>query len=177
MKRQLQTAAFVLLVSIQYCVAQSGDLPHIALLYHRDSDVRIRTIRTLAASNNRELIDDLIRAHSIENYAPVHNVYEEVLSSLTGRADIQGKGAWKAWLGNEAAARRLNINYLPIDPNSLAPEQSERILPFAARLGLEHFEKMASILTAEVYDRQKCHETLRYMVANDNCYQVQKFLI
>jgi len=156
--------------------SQSAELPPVALLYHRDSSVRIETIKKLAASGNRELVDDLIRAHSIENYTPVHNVYGNVLNSLSGRTDIHGKSAWKTWLVSEVSAGRLNIDYLPIDPNALDREQRDQVLPFATRLGPEHFEEMASALTAEVYDREKCDEALRYMVANDNAYEVQKFL-
>jgi len=145
----------------------------IALLYHSEPDVRIETITKLAASNDSGLIDDLIRAQSVENYTPVHNEYGQVLRSLTGKRDVRGKGAWKAWLVGEAKAGRLKIEYLPIHPD---PNNQSKILPFALK-GPGSFNQMAAILTAKVYDRRKCYDALRYMVFDDNLSEVQKFLV
>ncbi|MCK4827804.1 hypothetical protein KA005_69390, partial [bacterium] len=149
------------------------DLSDIALLYHSEPDVRIETIKKLAASKDSELIDDLIRAHGMENYTPVHNVYGQVLRSLTGNRNVRGKGAWKAWLANEAKAGRLKIEYLPIRPD---PSYETKIIAFALK-GPGSFNEMAAILTAKIYDRRKCHDALRYMVFNDHLPEVQKFLI
>ena len=144
----------------------------IALLYHKDPDVRIKAVKTIAASNNSAIIDDLIRAGSVENYTPVHNEYGRVLQSLTGKRNIRGKGAWKAWLDSEAEAGRLKIDYLPIEP---ATDFRSEILAFAL-VGPAEFNEMATALTAAAYDHKKCHEALRYMVFNDHLPRVQKFL-
>jgi len=149
------------------------NLSDIALLYHSNPDVRIKTIKKLAASNDIELIDDLIRAGSVENYTPVHNEYGRVLQSLTRNRNVRGKGVWKAWLAGEAKAGRLKIEYLPIYPD---PNNQSKILSFALK-GPDDFDEMATALTAEIYDRRKCHDALRYMVFNDNLSEVQKFLI
>ena len=144
----------------------------IALLYHSEPDVRIKTIKMLAASNDSGLIDDLIRAGSVENYTPVHNVYGQVLRSLTGKRDVRGKGVWKAWLANEVKAGRLKIEYLPIRPD---PGYETKIITFALKVP-DDFDEMATALIAEIYDRRKCLDALRYMVFNDNLPDVQKFL-
>jgi beta-lactamase regulating signal transducer with metallopeptidase domain len=144
----------------------------IALLYHSNPDIRIKTIKMLASSNDSGLIDDLIRAHSVENYTPVHNEYGRVLQSLTGNRNVRGKSAWKAWLAGEVEAGRLKIDYLPIKP---AADVRSEILSFAL-VGPDGFNEMAAALTAAAYDRQKCHDALRYMVFNDRLAQVQKFL-
>jgi len=144
----------------------------IALLYHKDPDVRTNAIKRIAASNNSEIIDDLIRAHSVENYTPVHNEYGRALQSLTGNKSVRGKSAWKAWLDSEVQAGRLKIEYLPISP---APDSQSEILAFAL-VGPDDFNEMAAALTAAAYDRQKCHDALRYMVFNDHLARVQQFL-
>ncbi|MBN2314524.1 MAG: right-handed parallel beta-helix repeat-containing protein, partial [Sedimentisphaerales bacterium] len=144
----------------------------IALLYHKDSDVRIKAIQTLAASNNPGIIDDLIRAHSVENYTPVHNAYGRALESLTGYRNIRGNGAWKAWLAGEAQAGRLKIEYLPVEP---AADVQSDMIPFAL-VGEDSFNEMSAALTAETYNRQQCYDALRYMVFNDHLPQVQTFL-
>ena len=149
------------------------DLSDIVLLYHSEPEVRIQTIKTLAASNDSELIDDLIRAHSVEYYTPVHNVYGQVLRSLTGNRNVRGKGAWKAWLAGEVKAGRLKIEYLPIRPD---PNHQSKIASFALKRPAD-FDEMATALTAEIYDRRKCHDALRYMVFNDHLPDVQKFLV
>ena len=98
------------------------------LLYHGDADVRIRTIETLAATRDLSLIDDLIRANAVEYYTPVHNAYYRALRDMTGQRATRGPGAWKAWLAQEAAAGRLKIDYLPLQPDVLrrmiAPKSS-----------------------------------------------------
>jgi beta-lactamase regulating signal transducer with metallopeptidase domain len=144
----------------------------IALLYHSDRDIRIETVRKLAENSDSGLIDDLIRAHSVENYTPVHNEYDRVLHSLTGNRNVRGKGAWKAWLDSEVKAGRLKIDYVPIEP---AAGVRIEILSYALT-GPNDFDEMAAALTAAAYDRQKCHDALRYMVFNDHLAQVQKFL-
>ena len=152
--------------------AASIDPSDIALLYYSEPDVRIETIKKLAASNDSGLIDDLIRAHSVENYTPVHNEYGRVLRSLTRNRNVRGKGAWKSWLANEVKVGRLKNEYLPINPDS---NHQSKILSFALK-GPDDFDEMATALTAEIYDRQKCHDALRYMVFNDHLPEVQKFL-
>ncbi len=144
----------------------------IALLYHRDRDVRILAVQTLGASNNPEIIDDLIRAHSVEDYTPVHNAYGRVLQSLTGYRHIRGKGAWKAWLAREVRAGRLKIEYLPVEP---ADGVQSEMIPFVL-IGQDGFDEMSAALTAATYDRQRCYDALRYMVFNDHLPQVKTFL-
>jgi beta-lactamase regulating signal transducer with metallopeptidase domain len=144
----------------------------IALLYHSDRDIRIETVRKFAENSDSGLIDDLIRAHSVENYTPVHNEYDRVLHSLTGNRNVRGKGAWKAWLDSEVKAGWLKIDYVPIEP---AAGVRNEILPFVLA-GPNGFDEMAADLTAAAYDRQKCHDALRYMVFNDHLAQVQGFL-
>jgi len=144
----------------------------IALLYHSESNVRIETIKKLAASNDSGLIDDLIRAHSVEYYTPVHNIYGQELITLTGQKNVRGKGAWKAWLANEVKAGRLKIEYSPIRPN---PGYETKIIAFALK-GPDDFNEMAATLKATTYNRLKCQNALRYMVFNDYLPDVQKFL-
>jgi len=175
MQKQVLIAMFSIAILVQVRPVESEDLPPIALLYHNDPDVRIQTIRRLAESKNPELIDDLIRGYSVEVFTPVNYVYDEELGLMTGQKNIRGRGAWKAWLAAEASAGRLKIDYLPIDINSLELKQHGQIQSFATRLGWEHFKEMAVVLT-ETYDRHKCEDALRYMVANDNCLEVQEFL-
>lgn len=147
-------------------------LSNIALLYHREPDVRIKALKTLAASENPQIIHDLIRAHSVEIYTPVHNEYDRVLQSLTGNRNIRGKSAWKAWLASEVEAGRLRIEYLPIKP---ASDVQSEILAFAL-MGPDDFDEMAAALTAATYDRQKCQDAIRYMVFNDHLARVREFL-
>jgi beta-lactamase regulating signal transducer with metallopeptidase domain/protocatechuate 3,4-dioxygenase beta subunit len=157
---------------IQNDKAVPVDLSDIALLYHREPDVRIKALKTLTASNNPEIIDDLIRAHSVEIYTPVHNEYDRLLQSLTGNRNVRGKGVWKAWLASEVEAGRLKIEYLPVEPD--ANVRSE-ILSIAL-MGPGDFDEMATALTAATYDGRKCQDAIRYMVFNDNLVQVQEFL-
>lgn len=153
-----------------------ADLPSVLLLYHRDPELRRQTVQALSRQGGPELIDDLIRAHSVENYTPVHNAYGDGLRSLTGQRNRRGKGQWKAWLAEEVKAGRLQIDYLPLDLNSVDADQRTEILPFATRLGPEHFDEMLSILRSQARDRRKLHLALRYMVANDQRKEVQAFL-
>ena len=149
------------------------DISDIALLYHREPDVRIKALKTLATGNNPGIIDDLIRAHSVEIYTPVHNEYDRVLQSLTGNRNIRGKSAWKAWLASEVEAGRLKIEYLPVEP---AANVRSEISAFAL-MSLDDFDEMATALTAATYEQQKCQDAIRYMVFNDNLAQVQEFLV
>ena len=160
----------------QTSVQQKAALAKIALLYHVNPDVRKKAIITIAEMGDQSLIDDLIRAHSVEAYTPVHNVYGSVLPTLTGARKIAQKGSWKAWLAGEAKAGRLKIDYIPVDVNSLDPAEQTQIQSFAARLGPEHFEEMTEILTTRPADRRKFYEAMRYIVANDNSSKVQQFL-
>jgi hypothetical protein len=153
-----------------------ADLPSVMLLYHRDAELRIQTVQTLSAHGGAEIVDDLIRAHSVENYTPVHNAYGSALSTLTGQRSQRDKGQWKAWLADEVKAGRLQIDYLPLDLDSVGADQRAEILPFATRLEPELFKEMVSILQSQARDRRKLHLALRHMVANDHRKQVQDFL-
>lgn len=160
----------------QTSVQQKAALAKIALLYHVNPDVRKKAIITIAEMGDPNLIDDLIRAHSVEAYNPVHSVYGSVLPPLTGVRKIAQKGTWKAWLAGEAKAGRLKIDYIPVDVNYLDPAEQTQIQSFATRLGPEHFDEMAEILTTRPHDRRKFYEAMRYIVANDNSSKVQQFL-
>jgi hypothetical protein len=147
---------------------------YVRLLYDMNSEVRQRAVLAIAEMKDLNLVDDLIRAYSVENYTPVNNVYEQVLSSLTGAQSMRRKGSWKAWLAAEAKAGHLKIDYIPI----LAGDQNkqQQIQSFAMRLGAEHFKEMAAVLTGDQNDRDKFSDALRFMVANDNLDEVQQFL-
>ena len=149
--------------------------PPVALLYHEDAQVRIEAVYMLAMTGDRSLVDDLVRAKSVEFYTPVHNAYRKGLRSMTGgRTPPEGIN-WKAWLAGEVEAGNLKIDYLPIDLDVLDPEDRKKIQPFATRLGPEHFEEMAAgLVPAE--GAEVNYESLRYMVANDHLPQVQEFL-
>jgi C-terminal processing protease CtpA/Prc len=147
----------------------------VALLYHSDPTVRIAAIKSLAASADPALIDDLIRAHSVEYYTPVQNVYGREMPVMTGARRISGKGNWKAWLAAEAKAGRLKIDYIPIDVNSLDSKDQRQIQPFARRLGPENFAQMARTITTGKGDSRRISEAMRYMVANDNMSEVKAF--
>ncbi len=150
--------------------------PPIALLYHTDPDVRTGTLQALAATRDLGLIDDLIRAHAVEYYTPVHNAYFNALQAMTGQRAVRGPEAWKAWLNREAAAGRLTIDYLPLELDALPPDQRAKIQPLAAHLGPEHFNRMVRDLTTKGQDLPTRSAALRYMVANDHRDDVQKFL-
>jgi carboxyl-terminal processing protease len=150
--------------------------PAIVLLYHNDPAIRISTIEALAATGDFGLIDDLIRAEAVEDYTPVHNVYNRVLQEMTGQRTIHDRGAWKAWLSQAASAGRLKIDYLPLRLDALSPGDRAAVQPLATRLGAEHFDRMVRDLTAKGRDADARSEALRYMVANDSREDVQKFL-
>ena len=154
----------------------AGPWPPIVFLYHNDSNVRIRTIEALAATRDPQVIDDLIRAHAVEFYTPVHNAYFRFLQAMTGQRVPRGPGAWKSWLAQEAAAGRLKIDYLPLQPDALPPDDRAKIQPLVAQLGPEHLDRMAKALAAKGLDTMARAEALRYMVANDHRQDVQKFL-
>ena len=121
---------------------RSPEWPPIGLLYHQDHHVRIATIKALAATEDLSLIDDLIRAKSVEFYTPVHNTYNSALRSMS---DGQGpsKGAnWKHWLAVRAADGRLTVDYLPIDLEVLSAKDREMIQPHMTRQGPEHFAEV-----------------------------------
>ncbi len=154
----------------------AGPPPPIVLLYHNDPAVRIRTIEALAATRDPSLIDDLIRAHAVEFYTPVHNAYFTALRAMTGQRVPRGPGAWKSWLAQEAAAGRLKIDYLPLQPDALPPDERAKIQPLVAQLGPEHLDRVAKALAAKGLDTMARSEALRYLVANDHREDVQKFL-
>lgn len=156
--------------------AAAGSRPPIVLLYHIDADVRIRAVEALAATRDAGLIDDLVRAHAVECYTPVHNVYLRALQAMTGQCAPRGPGAWKTWLAQEAAAGRLKMEVLPLQLDVLPPDERTRIQPLAAQLGPEHFDRMVNDLTTSGREMRARSESLRYMVANDHREDVQKFL-
>lgn len=149
--------------------------PPIALLLHEDADLRIRTIRVLARRGDRSLVDDLIRAKSVEPYTPVHLAYDRALRSLTGSRGPKGGANWKSWLVAEVVAGRLKLDYLPLDIDKLDAAGRDRLQPFAKRTGPEHFEEMAAALMGK-NGGQINYGGLRYMVFNDHRPQVQQFL-
>ena len=146
------------------------------LLYHCDADVRTKSIEALAATRDPTLIDDLIRAHAVEYYTPVHNAYFTALRAMTGQSAPRGPGAWKSWLAQETAAGRLKIDYLPLSTDSLSPEDRAKIQPLVAQLGSEHLRRMVEDLTAKGRDANARSEALRYMIANDHRDDVREFL-
>jgi C-terminal processing protease CtpA/Prc len=150
--------------------------PPVVLLYHDDSSVRIRTIEALAARRDPSLIDDLIRAHSVENYTPVQNVYDSALRAMTDETARRSKGAWKAWLTKQADEGSLTIDYLPVNVDTLPASQRHHIQPWATELGPEHFELATAALTTAGHDAKERDAALRYLVANDRRDDVQSFL-
>ena len=156
--------------------SSTDQAPPIALLYHNDRDVRRGAVEALGQTGDRELIDDLIRARSVENYTPVHNAYARALRTLSGEAKVRGVGAWKAWLAGEVAAGRLKIDYLPLDLECLDQQQRDGIQVFATRLGPEHFETMRAALLGDELRSRKGLEPLRYMICNDHRPEVREFL-
>ncbi|MBN1972601.1 MAG: hypothetical protein JW787_03110 [Sedimentisphaerales bacterium] len=180
MKKRIFISAFIILITAAHCISKTFEPSSLIFLYHRDPDVRIKTIQSLAASGNKNIIDDLIRAYSIESYTPVKNAYIGVLKSITGRKDIRDKGPWKSWLNTESENNRLKIDFIPLNIFDLDFDERKEFLPIVSILEPEYCEEMASILTSDVYDRDKCNLALQYMVANGNnerYYEVQKFLI
>lgn len=154
----------------------AGASPPIVLLYHSDADVRIHTIEALAATCDPALIDDLIRAHAVEYYTPVHNAYFKALREMTGQGAPRGPGEWKSWLAQEAAAGRLKVDYLTLVIDVLPADERAKIQPLATQLGPERLDRMAEDLTAMDRDMTARSEALRYMVANDHREDVRKFL-
>ncbi len=152
-----------------------GAPPPVVLLYHEDADVRTKTIESLAAGNDPALIDDLIRAQSVENYTPVHITYQKVLSRLAGQRLPPSETNWKAWLASEVEAGRLKIDYLPVDPAEAGPSERAGLQPLASQLGPDRFAAMAERLRSPS-GATPDGNALRYMVANDHLPQVQHFL-
>jgi hypothetical protein len=144
--------------------------PPLALLFHNDPEIRTQTIMQLYQFRDTGMIDDLIRANSVEFYAPIHNSYHKALYSLTGVNDPRGSGAWKAWLDREVNAGRLKIDYLPLNIDELTSDTQKDLQPVVFKFGPEYFDEMsAAILKAD-------DDALRYMVYNDHLPQVQRFL-
>ena len=165
----------VVLVSASTCSTALQAAPPIVLLYHRDALVRNETIQQLAAEDDSGLVDDLIRANSVEDYTPVHNAYHKALLRLTGLRGLPAGMNWKAWLASEVEAGRYKIDYQPVDPAEAGELDREKLLPLASQLGAEHFDAMAKRLL-ETTGRIPDGDALRYMVANDHLPEVQTFL-
>lgn len=144
----------------------------IALLYHKDSKIRIRTIEAYSKTKDYSLIDDLIRAYSVFSG---DRIYYRTLVKLTNE---KGKniGAWKKWLNDQVLNNKLVIDYYPIDTNKIASIYQSEITPWALRLGQEHFEEMKKVLYKGKIERTKYINALRYMIANDNLPEVRDFL-
>jgi len=153
-----------------------GPPPPVVLLYHDDIEIKIRTIDALAATRDRGLVDDLIRAMPFAGHGSVSNAYYRGLRALTGDKTLRNGGAWKAWLAEEAKAGRLKIDYLPLDPGAAPPEQRAKIPPWVTRLGPEHFDRMAAALATPGRTTEERHEAVRYMIVNDHRDDAQKFL-
>ena len=129
----------------------------------------------MAATRDSSLIDDLIRAHAVEYYTPVHNAYYRALRDMTGQRAPRGPGAWKAWLAQEAAAGRLKIDYLPLQPDVLPPDDRAGSAPggpVGARASRPHGEGP----DGQGAGYEGASEALRYLVANDHRQDVQTFL-
>lgn len=156
--------------------AASMACPPIALLYHTDPDTRLQAVHALAATRDLSLIDDLVRACSVEFYTPVHNAYADAFRRFANDPSPRGPGEWKAWLNEQVAAGRLKLDYLPITPAALDPAAQQLIQPFAFKLGPEHFDAMAAALTNRDAVPFPSSDALRYMVANDHLPVVQAFL-
>ena len=169
---------FDLLVVSGAMGAISSSAPPIARLYHSDHEVRIEAIEGLAATKDPGIIDDLIRAQSVENYTPVHNVYHRELLKLTGLRALPAGMNWKAWLEAETKAGRLQFDYLPIvvsDVDRSPIVASVKLLSFAWAAGPEHSDEMVERLMS-LDGKVPDSDALRYMVLNDHLPQVRAFL-
>ncbi len=72
----LRTWMYGILIAFVATAATSVAAPPVVLLYHKDAKVRIDTIEQMAIAEDAGLVDDLIRAQSVEFYTPVHNTYQ-----------------------------------------------------------------------------------------------------
>ncbi len=165
----------ILLVFVAMEATSAAAPPPVVLLYHKDAEVRIDTIEKMAIEEDTGLVDDLIRAQSVEFYTPVHNTYQEALSRLTRRQFLPAGTNWKGWLASEAETGRLKIDYRAIDPSEVDESDRGNLQPLASQLGPERFGAMAERLrspSARVPDG----DALRYMVANDHLPEVRQFL-
>lgn len=171
----LRTWAYGILIAFVATAATSVAAPPVVLLYHKDAKVRIDTIEQMAIAEDAGLVDDLIRAQSVEFYTPVHNTYQKALSRLTGVQVLPAGMNWKAWLDSEVEARRIKVDYRPVEPSEAGESDRSNLQPLASQLGPEHFNAMAERLrssSARVPDG----DALRYMVANDHLPEVRQFL-
>ena len=148
---------------------------NVAFLYHQDPEIRMATVRALAARRDSSLLDDLIRAYRIEWYTEVRNVYEEVLGEWTGQR-LQDPTAWKAWLRTQVESGRLTLDYQPIVSAGLDPNQRNSLDPLALRLGPEHFARFAEIIRDKSSRNDDLLDAVRYLVANDHLDSVRQFL-
>lgn len=172
----LRTSSFsILLALVAFNAISFATPPPVVLLYHNDAKVRIEAIERMAAEEDPDLIDDLIRAQSIENYTPVHNAYRRGLLRLTGLRSLPTGMNWKAWLASEVDAGRLEIDYLPVAPSDADKSLLGNLQPLASQLGSEHFDAMAQRLTSPM-GKVPDGDALRYMVANDHLPEVRQFL-
>ena len=152
-----------------------GDIPPLAFLFHKNPEKRIEIIRAIEEKGDASLIDDLIRAKSVEFYTPVHLAYDKALRNMT-RAGSLGEKNWKAWLEEQMALGRLKREYLPLNLETLRPEEKTEIQDFAFRLGPEHFEDMKRLLTRGDDQGNIDYNALRYMIYNDRLPEVEEFL-
>jgi len=144
--------------------------PPLAFLYHNDPQVRIKTIQELAQTNDPDIIDDLIRARSVEAYTPVHNAYQKALCSMTGETNLFSKTDWKTWLQKQVQSGKLSIDYRSFDIHEVELKERKYIQVLAFKLSPKYFDEMAQeALEAD-------GDGLRYMVANDHLPQVREFL-
>lgn len=148
----------------------------ITLLYHQDREVRKKAILALAELRDPNLLDDLIRAYSIELCTDVCFVYKDILSSLAGVKIGQDRSAWKAWLAREVEKGRLKIDYITVDVKSLTPEEKSQMQPLASCLELDHFQEMTGLLTASDNEEIKFTDAMRFLVANDHRIEITQFL-
>ncbi len=165
----------VLVVSTVTTAASAAAPPPVVLLYHNDHKVRIAAIQLLAAEEDSSLIDDLIRAKSVENYTPVHNAYRTHLLRLADLRSLPDGMNWKTWLAAEVEARRLEIDYLPMDPAAADESYRGELQPFASQIGPEKFDEMSQRLTSPT-GKAPDGDALRYMIANDHLPEVQEFV-
>lgn len=169
------TTIAVLIVVSTVTSTVSAATPPIALLYHNDHKVRIEAIEELAAQEDPGLIDDLIRAKSVENYTPVHNTYRTHLLRLANLRSLPNGMNWRAWLASEVEAGRLEIDYLPIDREQVDESLRSELQPFASLMGIEKFDEMVERLTSPT-GQVPDGDALRYMIANDHLPEVREFL-
>ncbi|MHC5009799.1 MAG: S41 family peptidase [Planctomycetota bacterium] len=177
MRRRRPCLAFLFLLGLLLSAPARADdearlLP---LLYHRDPEVRIRASARLADTGDRAWIDDLVRAWSVENYAPVVLALGKSLRELAGDPTAPGRHNWKRWLYEQVRTGRLEIAYADLGVSQARDAADRGLQPLAARLGDEHLASMVAALLPGG-DRPPDLDGLRYLVANDHREEVASFL-